>query len=346
MNCLTDYIGLKGCTPGTPESGLYVNSLPGISLASVDAMANSEQATYAQVWDDVQVRAVSRFASLVNAELRKTVRLKSIKNSINLGKKVDLDSTTALTVGQLRGVIIDLALQDEFTASNLQCIFVQEVSIYLLAVPADNFFIRVYEMWHQSGFDDALAYSQEIDVADLAIGWNRIAINTAFNSDKIFVGYEADEINSVQLEMNQFVANQLNGCVGSIYGGCDGANIVGAKVNLTGDPLNIVSTGNNTYGMTAIFSVQCRYDNIVCDNKNIFAGAWWYLLGNEIQIERLHSTRINQWTMDRKEAEELRDWYQVRFEEELTTAITGCDIDLNDACVECNSTIKAIQATP
>lgn len=346
MNCLRDYIGLRGCPPNNPESELYVNSLPGISLASVDALANSEQATYAQVWADVQTRAERRFANAVNSELRKRFRLKSIRNSISIPKKLNVESQVAAVVGELRGVIVDLALNDDFTQSNLQCIYVQEAWLWINTVPAANFNVQVYELWHEAGYDDTLAFDLELDVADLTTGWNRIPINETFNSDKIFICYEADEIDSSELKISSYISDQLCSCVSYVYGGCNGATIQGATADLSGDALSIISTGANAHGLSVTFSIQCRYDNLVCGDKNIFSTAYWYLLGNEIQLERLHTTRINQWTMDRKEAEELRDFYQTQFESELTTAIMGVDIDQNDACIECNEIIRSYQTTP
>lgn len=62
LDCLENYIGFINCAsePDSP-SGLYINTLPGISLESVDKIANSEQVTYAQVWADAQVEAAVRF---------------------------------------------------------------------------------------------------------------------------------------------------------------------------------------------------------------------------------------------------------------------------------------------
>lgn len=61
MECLTGYIGIKVCGTETSESGLFINSLPGISLESIDKIADSEQITYAGVWNDVQAEAAARF---------------------------------------------------------------------------------------------------------------------------------------------------------------------------------------------------------------------------------------------------------------------------------------------
>lgn len=62
MNCLTDYIGIKGCNNDTPpESALFINSLPGISLESMDRIATADQITYMGVWSDVQDEAYAVF---------------------------------------------------------------------------------------------------------------------------------------------------------------------------------------------------------------------------------------------------------------------------------------------
>lgn len=62
MNCLTDYIGIRVCSNDTPPgSGMYINSLPGISLESIDKIANADQITYRGVWADVQEEAYQIF---------------------------------------------------------------------------------------------------------------------------------------------------------------------------------------------------------------------------------------------------------------------------------------------
>lgn len=77
MQCFLDYIGLSYC-PGIyeqPGSGVYLNSLPGISIQSIDAIADSEQITYLGVWEDVQKSAVAQFRIDVIAELNKCFKL-------------------------------------------------------------------------------------------------------------------------------------------------------------------------------------------------------------------------------------------------------------------------------
>lgn len=77
LTCFIDYIGLSYCAGvyEQPESGLYLNSLPGISIESIDKIADSEQITYLGVWADVQQSAVAQFRIDVMSELNKCFKL-------------------------------------------------------------------------------------------------------------------------------------------------------------------------------------------------------------------------------------------------------------------------------
>ena len=61
ISCLDSWIGIRGCGTATPGSGQWINTLPGISLESIDRIADSEQITYSGVWADVQEEAANRF---------------------------------------------------------------------------------------------------------------------------------------------------------------------------------------------------------------------------------------------------------------------------------------------
>lgn len=75
MSCLDNYIGLRVCGNETSDSGQFINSLPGISLESIDKIADAEQITYKGVWADVQAEAWNRFFIDVINELTKCYQL-------------------------------------------------------------------------------------------------------------------------------------------------------------------------------------------------------------------------------------------------------------------------------
>lgn len=78
LDCLVNYIGLMQCYGAydASDSGQYINTLPGITLESIDKIADTrEQRTYRGVWDDVQENAKPRFYSDVISELTKCFQL-------------------------------------------------------------------------------------------------------------------------------------------------------------------------------------------------------------------------------------------------------------------------------
>lgn len=65
----------------------------------------------------------------------------------------------------------------------------------------------------------------------------------------------------------------------------------------------------------------CDYENLICENKAKLITAWKYLLGNQLMMFRLYTTRLNRFTtVDAKQAAELRDLYQIEYEKALTLA--------------------------
>lgn len=71
---------------------------------------------------------------------------------------------------------------------------------------------------------------------------------------------------------------------------------------------------------------NCDWKQLICRNKKVLANAWRFLLGNQLMLFRLYSTRLNIFTLDDKEAGELRDLYQVKYEEALTKSVQLLDM--------------------
>ena len=76
MDCFINYIGLSLCGAyEAPASGIYINSLPGLSIESIDKVADQEQINYLGVWEDVQTNALQQFRLDIMAELQKCYTL-------------------------------------------------------------------------------------------------------------------------------------------------------------------------------------------------------------------------------------------------------------------------------
>lgn len=329
MNCLINHIGILGCDNSVaPNSGLYINSLAGISLKSIDSLADAEQKSYLGVWTDVQLRASRRFEMDLNTLLNRKYKLRTPQRSQNLGK--DISSTAIAASANLKGVTLRTNFTDtNFTESVLVSTYVQTVSIYSSGIVA-NVAIKIYDAQLLS-----LLYST---TADLVAGWNDVNIYQSFPSQYIFVGYDGSSVTS----LSKSILGEYN-----LFGYGVQGFIMGASSNLT---FTNMTESTETSGLSVVWGTRCSFTSVVCSNKDVFTSAWWYLLGVEMMNERLTTERINSFTtINLKKAEELKAMYECMYmggtfgdtiyEGALNQAVSMMRLDMNDACIECNQPV-------
>lgn len=327
MDCLKGYIGLKGCGNSTPPSGRYVNSLPGIRLKVLDNLADSEQKTYATVWEDVQERAVANMRNKVTAMFAERYRLKKILQQIDLGEDVNTSDNQTTAAAEYRGFTYELSLKNSYSKpSALQQLYLQTLSIYLKAT--GSFTVKVFDL-------DLKKQVYTKTVSDGVVGWNKVDIYQSFTGQRFFVCYDATGRDSAYKTVSDYTNECCDTCVDLIYGNNCVGTIRGGK-SATSDTY-AVTQGSNTFGVSAVFSLLCSFDSVVCNSLRTFEAPYWYALGEEIMVERLASSRVNLTTIDTKDAEDLRKYFNQKFEEELKLAVAGIDLDLADCCIECNA---------
>jgi hypothetical protein len=92
-------------------------------------------------------------------------------------------------------------------------------------------------------------------------------------------------------------------------------------------------------------NTECNYEDFICNNKEILVNAWRYLLGNQLMIYRLYSTRLNRFTtIDIEEAKQLKDFYQIEYESALAQGVKA--VDFSDCCMPCNTSIQTVTWLP
>jgi hypothetical protein len=345
MECLRDYIGVKSCAITTIPEGGYINNLPGVELQNIDQIANTEQVTYMGVWNEVQERALKRFKTDVIAEFGKRYRLMQVQQVVNLGRKIDVNSITPAT-GQWRGGTIELNYEtDKFVNSVLQDIFIQELPLWLPV--SVNTTVKVFD----------LDLGIELFTTALAgvAGWNVVNVNKHFDARRIFFCYDATLINSVKFDTHDFFLDNFSYWDNFYYYNIwdafrSSSRMKGATSPLTANVTSVTST-DNTFGLSCIWSLRCSYNNVVCSNKEYFRGAWSFCLGSELMTERINSSRINRWTtVDKAKAVELRKYFEVKYKGgvydeteyvgELTNAVCGIDLNKYDSCIQCDAPIR------
>jgi hypothetical protein len=336
LNCLKGHIGIEGCSQSTPVSGLYINRLPGIELEALDKIATHDQVNFEGVWDDIEERAVRRFRNEAVKMFSKRYKLKTITQSVDVEKKIDTSSTTASGT-DYRGYVLELNREDDdYVASNLQSIYIQTLPLYLSG--AVNTTVKIFDL-------DTEAELFSLDVTGVS-GWNTVRVDETFTSRRLYVVYDATNVTSVEQDITKLKEAVLyNGseyhCL--CYSGNINIEIRGASSTIA-DKYNI-TFGEDTFGLSGVFSVLCSFDSLICNNLTVFETPLWYLEAAEFCFERRFTSRLNKYTlMNKDKAKELQEEYEKRFLDELDTVVEGISLDLKDYCLVCNEVIRTADA--
>lgn len=339
MDCLIDYIGLKDCETDTSPSGLFINQLAGVELAMINSIADEDQADYLGVWADVQKRAALRFKNDVKALFAERYKLKQIYKSIDVGNIVDQNTNNA--TNEYKGFKVELNCSDsDYAPSNLQVFYIQTIKFYSIgANPAP---VYIFDLDTGETLYSNAAYTS-------TLGWNYIQVNQIYTARRIFICIDTNACDLPNLDISTINNSLFYNCNDYDYCFDCGCGTVG---KITGTAKDIatgifVDTPNNTYGVSAIFSIQCQFEPVVCNNLNVFANAWLYLLGSELMDERIYTSRLNEYTLfDKIKAKELKKIFEAKYKGgvvdeityygELNTTINSINLNLNDACLECN----------
>lgn len=337
MDCLINYIGIRGCSNTTSTSGIYINDfLYGLEWRQIDQIADADQQSFVGVWSDVQKRAAARFKVDTNVAMNNKFgangynsgyKLKHILQSHDIGKKIDA-STTFAPLNENRGLRIETSQY----GSNLQLIHIQTINVYF-ANPY-NFTVTIKDITTNTTLDT-------FNVTGIA-GWNAINVGKDYYSKNISITYMATGTTSTSLQLEN-VNGWNNDCNCTCYSTsrCE-SYVYGVKGS---------TQTTNTYGVSVVFSSKCSYDTLVCNNKGHFLTSWAYLLGAELMNERIYSSRINRWTtIDKTRAIELRKEYEAKYiggiinetkyAGDLNNAVYGLSLNQNDCCIECDAPVS------
>jgi hypothetical protein len=321
MNCLTDYIGLRGCSTATPPSGLYVNDLPGISLKQIVSLTNEEEKTYQELWDVIQRRAQNRFSLDVREKMSKEYKIKSINQGINVNGYSA--GTGTLPNPALYGFTLEYdTMNTGYVPSPLTYMHIQQIHFY--SEITGIYGLQFYDI-------DAKKQITQVDVT-LNTGLNIIEINQTFtNVGRLFVGFALD--GGLDYTSIKAPSNYWTGCCGVLVRGASSTN--GTSFSFT----------EELYGFSPIFTIGCSWDGLICQNKNVFSRAYWYLTGIEVLSEVIYSTKLNQFTtVNLQKANELRTEYQVEYMKALEQICSGMNLEC-DCCLECSGSVQLRETT-
>jgi len=300
-NCLAQAINVRGCG-NTPL--VYLNSLPGISLKSLDLIKNEEQHSYVDVINDVRERAANRvtfdFFASSNVEF-------TLLPHTNCVGRISEPLQLLPPSGGEGGILFDFVTSKYLSLRIVNLYFKSDV------VQTITFFVK----------DVVTNEVLDTIVADLVIGENEIPVNKLYyptrTSTKLFVGYD--------LSTTGYYKTSIEDC----YEGCNGCRVLGTCGCRIARAFNGNTPSQTTYGLGILYTEECSFDKFVCDNINLFLQPLLYASGIEFVHELIGSTRLNSITSMPKDAREaLLTNYTDMYEKSMKLLLKK--IDLCDTC--------------
>lgn len=280
--------------------------------------------------NDIQSRAMLRIKDDLRGEFYKRYRIKNLLKSYNL--KRDSLTTTLLNGIPTCGLFISQnSDSNQDFHKPFQSIFIQSVSFY--AEVAGSNTLKIFDL-----DTSEVIFTKTVD---LVVGWNVINVETDLsglyynNPQRVYIAIDSNAINVYSRTLSNAIDED---------GGC-GLTVSGAKTTVKtisqSIELSDLTLSSELYGMSAVFSLRCSFDSIVCNNRELFKRAWLYCLGVEFIRELLNTDRLNKYSLLSKvKATESLERFTADYKESLMQSTDGVQLSQSGCCIECNAPLQ------
>lgn len=334
-NCFDAHVGLKGCSTVAPKSGIWINSLPGLSTELVDKISNSEQITFSNTWRDVLTIAKQTLLNdLVNG-LNETINF----HQIVYQTKRPRPSRTKVTIpafAEYRGILIE-APESRYSQICIKSLFVYSATVQTIT-------IKIWNVW-----DGSLVTTKDVNVV---LGFNEIALDIAidltFSENSIFVGVDSSTLDTVEFlqEIDNFWSFwgwddcPYVGGYSGLIGYQQQLRIQAARMALADGPdYTTVIRHGNPFGVWGQVEIICSSENFLCENIHHFTTAILYLLGWQLLLYKIASPRFNFFTTSREDTtEKLMQEFKTQYTSNLKRTLEAIPKSGSGYCFDCDNT--------
>ncbi len=332
MDCLNNIIGIdKLCTPSVPESGLYLQNLPGITIRTADASTDEETKSGIDLINEKIKLAQSAMVQDAISFLLPKVKTKSLIESDRIGEYKENSETVASEIGYLTGKKISISNYPYIE------IYIESVDIKLTSVVTDEK-IFVYDLLTNTKLDEFTFTSIAGSVVNIPI---KKTYKTNGHKLLLFIGYESDLSNSYKTNLRSTGCRNCSRTYSNRYVSFSDAKILAASSKIDA---NIIS--ENTNGISISYSLNCSVESFICKQAKLLAWALLHKTGAELMRELQYSKRLNSIVLiNGKDHIELRSEFDAEYSRSMQNVLDGLRIP-SDVCFECNQKIKTIVRTP
>lgn len=336
-NCLTDYITLKGCSTELPESGIWINDLPGMSNEFLDSIATGDQVTYQGVWSSVQRVVYEQIKTVVRQALYDfgQVDIEQVlfeTNRINIFDRQVINPVDA--IAKYKGVFIS-AFGSKYLQANLKTIYIYNSgAVAVTGVP-----LKVFNT-----FDWSVLYETTID---LVAGFNAIETNEAFpvqfSGLNLFFAIDTTNVPTID---NPFTQDQYSwipsDCACANQGPNHSWSYEGFEIYPAVMPLDVALPDKVQFdwsqsGVYFDIELLCSIESFICKNKQHLKMGIAYALAHQILLNKLAGFRQNfHATYNPEQTEKTLATFEQMRDKEFKSWAKIVKVQGNDLCFSCD----------
>ena len=304
MGCLDTLIGIKsGCgSIDAPDSGLWINDLPGISIAQVDHAINEEHESAYDLIETKITEAGNEIIRRIVMDMEPRFKNTSVLQNEVVGQWEDDLPADTLNSNYYYGIEIEVDVPLHLE------LFLSQLSLH--ASTSGSITVRLFDLI--SGTE--LTTWSITTVADVPTALDIYhSVKESKQPLRLFIGIDGAS--------SMYKTTIDTGCCGNEYSISQFARSRGAKILKTAAKTSTnVESHNGTAGLSMIFSLNCDYEPFVCALRSKVAAALRFKVGMMILDEMIFSTRFNSTVIVYAEDyRELRDQFSIDYEAEMET---------------------------
>jgi hypothetical protein len=326
-NCWDNVIGVRGyCDEQTPSSGLYINDLTGLDIATLDKGVNSELNTaYALI--------LSRIGTAANL-------MENEAKGFMADRWMFATSKDDATIGFYQEQLTALSASANYRGIGLRF---QQVDYLALSVTAVTLLVNFTGNFNVLVVD--LRTGQTLDTITVAAVANRqvrVVTNKTYESygqmlNLAFV-YNATTVPSYQTSLYP-----TYGCGGCSRSSVDSGMVLERAFTIpTGGGITEQSITGDSYtaGLSVQYNVQCSFRSFMCAQMPALGYPLLYKTAVLLMQEMKYSKRLNGViTYNREAHEELETYFQSKYDDYMSKYFQGANLR-SGLCFACNSRVR------
>lgn len=260
LECFENLIGIhKNCDPSSPSSGLFLNDLPGITLANIAAGVTAENTSYVDKITQLISEATQKVIHDFRTIIQPFMRFNSVLEADNIGFYKQDQVAESLSVGNYRGIRIMNNYRPSLSFN------LNSFSLKLDASLAVN--VYLFDLMTGAILD---TFSINTVAGKVAIKYVNKRYPNYGQNQRLALVYDAGVAGTYTTSASPYTGGSCTGCKGKYsnkYISFDGVN-----VSKTADVIDTnITTLSGTAGLSLNYNLECDAAYYLCQLASILA---------------------------------------------------------------------------